>query len=205
MYLDQGKFIEARGLFKEIYEHYGISKKGYLWRERWLRAGLQYVEVELKLGNLANAERYLKEIEVHFNNIPDFPSSPQEYYPTKLLLLKLKRQFSRTKGDFKQSDLLGEAYLDLKDKRKLNTKDKTLSYISLYPVPASDIIYIENPENIALTKATIYDLTGRVVKTIDFSENEQDKSVNVTDLASANYLLIIQTHNQQITKRIVIE
>jgi len=131
VFLDQGRYADAGALFKEVYEHYGVSKKGYLWRERWLRAGLQYVDVELRLGNLIVARNTLKEIEDYFYSIPDFHSATLEYYPSKLLLLKTKQHYARAIRNFKESDLLGEAYVELQQQLNLTNQNKLLDDLNL--------------------------------------------------------------------------
>ena len=169
VYVDQGRYAEAGALFKEVYEHYGNSKKGYLWRERWLRAGLQYVDVELKLGNLVVARNALKEIEDHFYSIPDFHTAPLEYYPSKLLLLKIKRHYARAIGNFKESDLLGEAYIELQDNQNLTDQNKLLGDLNLIReiglYNAQNAIEKEKAFSIIEKKNLALDLNSKSVKT----------------------------------------
>jgi len=131
VYMDQGRYTEAGALFKEIYEHYGKSRRGYWWRERWLRSGLQYVDVKLKLGNFAEARNSLVEIDNHFNKLPDYQSSSREYFESKQLLLKTKRQYAQSVGDFKKAEVLGDIYFKLRDSLNTSSRSQLLKDINL--------------------------------------------------------------------------
>jgi hypothetical protein len=80
----------------------------------------------------------------------------------------------------------------------------SLTSISLFPNPASDYINIANPNNIELQMVKLYDVTGRLIKTFQM-DNTTDQRMDVSEIASATYLLLITAENGQLTKQIVKE
>jgi len=87
----------------------------------------------------------------------------------------------------------------------LGTSDFDLSSIALYPNPAKDFIILSNPQAIALQQAAIYDLTGRLIQTIDLTTMGTQQSIDFSELASATYMFIIQGFDGQMTKQIIKE
>lgn len=77
--------------------------------------------------------------------------------------------------------------------------------IVLYPNPATDFIMLSNPSRIDLNEVAIYDLTGRLVKTIDLREMGTEKSLDISELASATYMFIINSDQGQMSKSIIKE
>ncbi|MEP2936393.1 MAG: sensor histidine kinase [Gilvibacter sp.] len=126
VYMEQKKYIEAKALFKENYEHYSNNRKGYLWRERWLRAGLQYAQTEIILGNHKSAQRILTEVENHFKGLKDYKASPKEYFASKLLLLKIKQQYANAIGNSQWASELEKANFTLKDSLTANQSEQLL-------------------------------------------------------------------------------
>ena len=74
---------------------------------------------------------------------------------------------------------------------------------SLYPNPSNDIVNIGNPLSITIENIFIYDLTGRLVQKNQLSESNTLYELNVSILASANYLIVIQTEDQQFIKQMI--
>jgi len=56
-----------------------------------------------------------------------------------------------------------------------------------------------------LKEAIIYDLTGRVIRTINLKGMGAQKTIDVTNLASATYLVRISSENGTITKQLIKE
>ncbi len=77
--------------------------------------------------------------------------------------------------------------------------------ISMYPNPTNSILMISNPKQILLNDIKIFDLRGRLIKTIDLQNMGLEKSIDVSDMASSTYLILIQGKNGQITKRLIKE
>ena len=87
----------------------------------------------------------------------------------------------------------------------LGVSENILESLAVYPNPASSILYIADPQSIELRTATIYDLVGRVIKNIDLDDMGSEKAIDITELSSATYLLVIENSNGKITKRVIKE
>ncbi len=73
--------------------------------------------------------------------------------------------------------------------------------VNLHPNPSSDILYVTTA-NTTFIDAEVYDLTGRVVKSIK-RINQQDFKIDVTDLENAQYFLNINSENGTVIKRFI--
>jgi len=62
--------------------------------------------------------------------------------------------------------------------------------LTMYPNPAASKVTIGNPNGLLIDNVAIYDINGRLVRTIQ-SGNTGDVSVDVSDLSSAVYMVII--------------
>tara|TARA_R110002049_G_scaffold18043_3_gene69429 strand:+ start:14407 stop:15783 length:1377 start_codon:yes stop_codon:yes gene_type:complete len=72
----------------------------------------------------------------------------------------------------------------------LSSKDFDTVSFSFYPNPASDIVYFKG--NNAISKVTVFDITGKQVLTGKLSNNE----LNISPLKSGLYLLEVEDSNQ---------
>lgn len=70
---------------------------------------------------------------------------------------------------------------------------------NIYPNPVSDIIFIENDNNIE--GISIYTGTGAMVRNEECSDN--DLQLNVSDLESGIYIIKVKTGNNEIIKRFI--
>ncbi len=86
----------------------------------------------------------------------------------------------------------------------LGVNDVTLENgILLYPNPTNGSIILSNKTSDALQNASIRDVSGKTVKTINLKGMGSQKQFTVSDLASGIYLITIQGELGVITKRIV--
>jgi hypothetical protein len=76
--------------------------------------------------------------------------------------------------------------------------------ISLYPNPATNEVHIANPAAIQLERAVLYDLTGRLVKTVSGSQL-LSASIDISELASATYMVMLYTENGVSTHQLIKE
>lgn len=75
--------------------------------------------------------------------------------------------------------------------------------ISLYPVPATTTININNlPENII--RANIVSLNGQVVKVLQPEELKATRRINISNLNQGIYFLIITTNQKNISSKFVV-
>ncbi|QAA80471.1 BspA family leucine-rich repeat surface protein [Aequorivita sp. H23M31] len=77
------------------------------------------------------------------------------------------------------------------------------SGISFYPNPVSDLLKINNLDNIQLNSASIYDITGRLIKTVDLKGATAEVSISVSDLSNATYLIILNSENGTVSNLLV--
>jgi len=80
-----------------------------------------------------------------------------------------------------------------------------LGSVTMYPVPAKDILNIGNPQGLDLERLEIYDLRGRLIQTADLRGMGRTKPIDVNMLAAASYYVKIMGANGQITKRLLKE
>ncbi|WP_461305342.1 HYR domain-containing protein, partial [Aureisphaera sp.] len=80
-----------------------------------------------------------------------------------------------------------------------------LSTIVVYPNPATNVVFISNPQHIPLDEVTLFDLTGRKVATYDLRNGGQESAIDISNLASASYTMVIQGNGKQLNKRLIKE
>lgn len=84
----------------------------------------------------------------------------------------------------------------------LGIDDHLTSQVSVYPVPANDVINVSNTANMIINSVEIVDLNGRTVKNSMF-KNVSDLQINVSDLSSGMYLMNISTDQGKISKKVI--
>ncbi len=84
-------------------------------------------------------------------------------------------------------------------------EDVLANAVSIYPNPARNVINITNGSAIGLDNATIYDVNGRLVQTIDLTNMTTEKTVDVSQLASGVYMVNIQGEGGNTIKRLIKE
>jgi hypothetical protein len=77
--------------------------------------------------------------------------------------------------------------------------------VQMYPNPAKHTVMIGNPASLLLENLQIFDIRGRMVKSIDLRNMGAEKAIDVSEMAAATYLVIIQGEIGQITKRLIKE
>lgn len=80
-----------------------------------------------------------------------------------------------------------------------------LSSLVLYPNPTVETLYLSNPENLELQSASIYDMLGRFIKSVDLKDMGIEQSVDVSELSKSNYFVIIQGEQNKIVKQLIIK
>ncbi len=96
-----------------------------------------------------------------------------------------------------------ECSFELKVEILLAIGDFNIGSVIMYPNPASDFVMLSNPQSLNLDKAAIYDLTGRLVQNVDLTDMGTEISIDVSHLASATYMVLIQGENGQVTKQLI--
>ena len=80
-----------------------------------------------------------------------------------------------------------------------------LQDMTLYPNPASDVITIANLNFIGLTSVTIFDVAGRLVKQNKVSGANNAIVMDISELRSAVYMVVIATEYGQLVKQLLKE
>ena len=75
------------------------------------------------------------------------------------------------------------------------------STINIYPNPVKELFFIENPENIAIKRITIYDVLGKVV----LIENNSFNQINLSEFKSGILFIKIETEKGTFINKIIKE
>lgn len=88
----------------------------------------------------------------------------------------------------------------------LGVEDKLdVSSLSVYPNPMQTDVILSNPQYIPIIAISLYDVVGRLVKKYDRNEIQVETILDVYDLASGTYLMLVTTEVGQITKQLIKE
>ena len=75
--------------------------------------------------------------------------------------------------------------------------------IKIYPNPAKESITVKLPANSDLSAIKIFDMNSRILKTAEIQEADEI-NIDVTDIQSGIYIVIVSSGIQSIHKKIVI-
>jgi subtilisin-like proprotein convertase family protein len=97
--------------------------------------------------------------------------------------------------------------MELTVEELLGTEENSfnLASLTLYPNPANNYVILSNPNNIPLRAVSIYDITGRLIQKMDGSETVSEMRIDISELASATYMVLINTDAGLVTKQLVKE
>jgi predicted extracellular nuclease len=99
---------------------------------------------------------------------------------------------------------IGECTFELIVESVLGTQDITFeNSVSLYPNPATNKVIIAKHQSISLTEVVIYDVTGRMINTIDLSKMGQEETIDVSSLEAGIYLFQIKGENTSMVKQLI--
>jgi large repetitive protein len=88
----------------------------------------------------------------------------------------------------------------------LGVEDSALDTgLVLYPNPAQDQVILSNATNILLEKATMFDVNGKLVNTIDLTGMQGEQAIDISKLASGVYIVQIEAENASVVKRLIKE
>ncbi|MDN3678283.1 PQQ-dependent sugar dehydrogenase [Flavobacterium paronense] len=88
----------------------------------------------------------------------------------------------------------------------LGLNDFNKNGLSFYPNPAKTEIFIKNSAETVLSKAKIFDLTGKLVLTKTIENNDSNPSVNITALSSGFYMIAVEdVSGNQYQSKLVVE
>jgi uncharacterized repeat protein (TIGR01451 family) len=85
----------------------------------------------------------------------------------------------------------------------LGTGDFTRIHFSLYPNPAYQTVVIHCENNMPFKDIKIYNMLGQLVKTIQRNNSDNEIIINISDLLSGNYFVILESPDMRITKKLI--
>jgi hypothetical protein len=65
----------------------------------------------------------------------------------------------------------------------------------VYPNPSNGEFTLKNLNNIELVKADIFDINGRLIKTIDLSNSQNIQTIDITNVTSGLYFMNVHAKN----------
>ena len=77
------------------------------------------------------------------------------------------------------------------------------NYISVYPIPASDKLFVNLPTNQKIDKLDLIDLTGRVIQ-VNVSDATNGKQIDIGKLLDGNYFIRIVSGQDIIFKKVIV-
>ncbi len=77
--------------------------------------------------------------------------------------------------------------------------------VSLYPNPASERIHISNPGFHEIEGVYIYDMLGRLIKSVNNKDASAYINIDISSLSTASYLVLIKGHDSQTVKRLIVK
>ncbi|MEX0997409.1 MAG: T9SS type A sorting domain-containing protein [Flavobacteriaceae bacterium] len=87
----------------------------------------------------------------------------------------------------------------------LNTEEESLENLVLYPNPASNVVHISNPHFQEIENVSIYDMMGRLVNSFDFEAPSETFNMDISNLATANYMVFIKGTTTQTIKQLIVK
>ncbi len=106
--------------------------------------------------------------------------------------------------DYGDNQAIGELVLDI-TQQTLGVDDSfNNKAVSIVPNPAKDYFTILNASTNKLNALSIYDITGRVLKSMDLRQRIEDVEVNISELPRATYFVVISSDKGKIVKKIIV-
>jgi len=89
-------------------------------------------------------------------------------------------------------------YITVTGDESLSLGDNLLSQVSIFPVPATDVINVKAPSSIEITEVALFDLLGR-----NTGATISNGQINVSDLSRGVYMLTVKTSEGTLTQKVV--
>src|SRR5690606_2317408 len=87
----------------------------------------------------------------------------------------------------------------------LNVNDhNNIGSLTLFPNPASQYAILSNPAGLTIDNVSVYDIQGRLVIEHKTRVNG-DFTIDISDLSSAVYMVIIESNGQQLARRLIVD
>ena len=77
--------------------------------------------------------------------------------------------------------------------------------ISIYPNPASDLVYLDTKENIKNVEVKIYTLTGKQVLRFRAEDTAERKEIDLKNLEKGSYIIKVKADGFEESSRLIIQ
>ncbi|WP_303318928.1 T9SS type A sorting domain-containing protein [Flavivirga abyssicola] len=77
--------------------------------------------------------------------------------------------------------------------------------VVLFPNPTKGQFFIKNESFVNLNKAIVYDISGRLISEVDFSNTSRTKTINLIGVSKGMYFVDIHSDRATITKKIILD
>ena len=88
---------------------------------------------------------------------------------------------------------------------KVDTNTLSLKSLSLFPNPARNQVILVNKDLLEMKEMNIYDLHGRLVKHVSLVQMSNEKTIDISNLQAAVYIVMLKGKNGQIVKQLIKE
>ena len=95
--------------------------------------------------------------------------------------------------------------LQFEQRRTVGSSESDLNKIAIFPNPVQNQVYIANPRDSQLNWIELYDLSGRLVKKVNLQDMDSEISIDISELATASYLMVIRSDDGVLTKQMIKE
>jgi len=75
--------------------------------------------------------------------------------------------------------------------------------VRIFPNPAKTEVTIAKSSDISLESATVFDITGRVIMTVNLKAMNQEKTIDISKFQSGIYLIKLESANATLTKQLL--
>jgi len=83
--------------------------------------------------------------------------------------------------------------------------DAVNNAITVFPNPSNGIFTIKKTSDITLTKASVYDINGRLITTVDLSNVTSEKAIDISGAASGLYFMTVNSTDSKSVIKLVKE
>ncbi|MEM7085329.1 MAG: M12 family metallo-peptidase [Bacteroidota bacterium] len=98
----------------------------------------------------------------------------------------------------------GDCSFELTVDEILGTNDNSLNAnITFSPNPSSGILQLSNPLGMELERFSVYDLTGRLMTSVDLSEMGTEMTIDLSSLSTAVYMIVIDSGTEKATRQLI--
>ncbi|MCX7549863.1 T9SS type A sorting domain-containing protein, partial [Xanthomarina sp. F2636L] len=81
--------------------------------------------------------------------------------------------------------------------------NELIDSLKLYPNPVIDNVTLSNSKSINIQSIKLFDISGRVVKSINVNSNSSRINIDISELASGSYFMILDLDITQFKKQLI--